>query len=222
MLSAAQSDGHSSAAAINSDKSENPPAYKGSGADDIQGPAERVPEHPTSEGVKNESSVLTESYSGGAKPATQKLGHVESLHGKSTGTTASQVSTIQELGAAADCDQTKQQNQQVDRQQCLNGEVIRKAKRAEAAHLQRASKASGSNDPSESSQASQSMRGRDDPTTQSNDQITKKVEGGIEVRLFVSTRRILQDIAFRLSSQSSSVLLSHQYCMHNRFDHIFM
>ena len=105
MFSAAQCDVHSSAAAINSDQSKNPPGDKGLGAVDVQGPAERVQEHPTSEGAKNASSVLKESYSGGAKPAAQKLGHVESLQGKSTGTTASQVSPIQTLRAAVDCDQ---------------------------------------------------------------------------------------------------------------------
>ena len=105
MFSVAQCDVHSSAAAINSDQSKNPPGDKGLGAVDVQGPAERVQEHSTSEGAKNASSVLKESYSGGAKPAAQKLGHVESLQGKSTGTTASQVSPIQTLRAAVDCDQ---------------------------------------------------------------------------------------------------------------------
>ena len=105
MFSTAQCDGHSSPAAINSDQSKIPPGDKELGAVDIQGPAERVPEHPKSEGAKNESSILTESYSGGAKPAAQKLGYLESLQGKSTGTTDSQVSPVQTLRAAEDCDQ---------------------------------------------------------------------------------------------------------------------
>ena len=98
---------------------------------------------------------------------------------------------------------TKQQHQQVDRQQCLNAESISDDKRAEGVHLQAARKAPGSTDQNTSSQASQNRRGRDDPTTQTPDQRTKMPEGGIEVSLSVSTRRILHDLAFRLSSQSS-------------------
>ena len=117
---------------------------------------------------------------------------------------------------------TKQQNQQVDPKQCLNAEAIQEAKRAEGAHLQPGNKVPGSTDPNGSSQVSQNRRGRDDLTSQTNDQNTKILEGGIKVSLCVSTRGILHDIAFRLSSQSSSVLLSEHYCMHNRFDHNFM
>ena len=104
MFSAAQSDRHSSAAAINSEQSKNRPADKGLGAIDIQGTTERRRENLTGEGVKIESSILTESYSGGGKPAAQKLGHMESPHGKSTGITASQVSPIQTSRDAAECD----------------------------------------------------------------------------------------------------------------------
>ena len=96
------------------------------------------------------------------------------------------------------------------------------APKAEGVHLQPGNKVPGSTDPNGSSQVSQNRRGRDDPTSQTNDQNTKILEGGIKVSLCVSTRGILHDIAFRLSSQSSSVLLSEQYCMHNRFDHNFM
>ena len=91
---------------------------------------------------------------------------------------------------------TKQQNQQEDRNQCLNAEAIQEAKRAEGAHLQPANKVPGSTDPNGSSQASQNRRERDDPTTQTNNQSTKMLEGGIKVSLCVSTRRILHDIAF--------------------------
>ena len=98
---------------------------------------------------------------------------------------------------------TKQQHQQVDRQQFLNAESISDDKRAEGVHPQAARKAPGSTDQNKSSQASQNRRGRDDPTTQTPDQRTKMPEGGIEVSLSVSTRRILYDLAFRLSSQSS-------------------
>ena len=105
VFSAAQTDGHSSAAAINSDQSKNLPADIGRGAIDIQGPVERIPENPTGEGVKNESLIPTESFSGATKPAAEKLDHLESPHGKSTGTTALHDSPIQALRAAAECGQ---------------------------------------------------------------------------------------------------------------------
>lgn len=98
---------------------------------------------------------------------------------------------------------TKQQHQQVDRQQCLNAEAISEDKRAGGVHLQAARKANGSTDPNKSSQACQNKRGRDDPTSQTPDQRRKMPEGGIEVSSSVSTRRILHDLAFRLSSHSS-------------------
>lgn len=105
VFSAAQTDGHSSAAAINPDQSKNLPAAIGQGAIDIQGPAERIPENPTGEGVKNESLIPTESFSGATNPAAEKLDHLESPHGKSTGTTALHDSPIQALRAAAECGQ---------------------------------------------------------------------------------------------------------------------
>ena len=105
VFSAAQPNGHSSAAAINSDQSKNLPADIGRGAIDIQGPVERIPENPTGEGVKNESLIPTESFSGATKPAAEKLDHLESPHGKSTGTTALHDSPIQALRAAAECGQ---------------------------------------------------------------------------------------------------------------------
>ena len=116
---------------------------------------------------------------------------------------------------------TKQQHQQVDRQQCLNAEAISEDKRAEGVHLQAARRAPGSTDPNKSSQASQNRRGRDDPTTQTPDQRTKMPERGIEVSSSVSTRRILHDLAFRLSSQSSwewTILYAQQIRSYRHLD----
>ena len=54
MFSATRGDGHGSADAIHSDQSKSPPADKGLSTIDVQGTAERRPESPTAEGVKQQ------------------------------------------------------------------------------------------------------------------------------------------------------------------------